>query len=211
MDRLFIIGAGGLGREVFSWLKQSPAWNTAWKFSGFLDDNPAALSGRRIPAEVVGGWADFARRPSDQFVCAIGDPQTRLKIGRELRARGALFPTVQHPTSIVGEDCHFGAGCILCPGAVISTNVVLGDFVLVNVYATVGHDARIADGVTLSGHTDITGAVVLGEGVFVGAHAAILPRAEVGAGAKIGAGSVVLRKVAAGATVMGVPAKQILP
>ena len=80
---------------------------------------------------------------------------------------------------------------------------------MLNVYATVGHDAKIGDGCTLSGHADVTGFARLGEGVFMGSHATVLPRAVVGDYAVVGAASAVVRTARAYTTVMGVPAKQI--
>lgn len=212
MKSLYIVGAGGFGREVFCWLQHMPEWCMEWKFMGFLDaKGPAALQPYKFPAAVVGDPATFQPESGDQFIMAIADPATRLKIARELRIRGASFPTVKHPTVTIGLECFFGSGCVICPGAVINTNVVMGDFVIVNSQTTIGHDAVVGEGTTLNGHVDITGGVILGEGVFVGSHASILPGAKVGAYARVGAGSVVLRKVGAGTTVMGVPAKQIIP
>ncbi len=39
LKRLFIIGAGGFGREVFSWIQQIPNRDREWAFGGFLDDD----------------------------------------------------------------------------------------------------------------------------------------------------------------------------
>jgi sugar O-acyltransferase (sialic acid O-acetyltransferase NeuD family) len=211
MRPLHIIGAGGFGREVLAWLRQSQDWGRDWQFAGFVDDNPQALAGRNCPEAIVSSLAGFIPDSEGLLVCAIGDPATRLRICRELQQRGARFHKLIHPSVTVGEGCVVGAGCILCPGVILTVNVRLGDFVIVNVQSSIGHDAVIGDGVTLSGHVDITGNVVVGEGAFFGTHAAIMPGARVGAHAKVGAGTVVLRTVKLGATVMGVPAKQILP
>jgi len=206
---LYIIGAGGFGREVLSWLRDSPEWERDWQFAGFVDDNLEAFAGKAARFSVVAKLAGFQPPGPSLAVCAIGDPATRLRVCRELSSRGVKFITLIHPTATVGDDTVIGVGCILCPGVVLTANVRLGDFVIVNAQSTVGHDAEIGDGATLSGHGDITGHARIGEGVFLGTHAAVLPGAKVGAYAKVGAGSVVLRSVKPGATVMGVPAKQI--
>ena len=211
MKSLYIVGAGGFGREVFSWLKALAEWGHAWEFAGFVDDNAGVLAGKQTQAVVVSSLADFRPARETLIVCAIGDPAMRLKVCRELMLRGVDFLTLIHPSAVVGDNCVLGRGCILCPGAVITANVRLGNFVIVNVHSSIGHDAVVGDGVTLSGHVDITGCVEVGEGAFFGTHATTLPGAKIGAYARIGAGSVVLRRVKAGATVMGVPAKQILP
>lgn len=211
MGNLYIIGAGGFGREVLAWLRDTPEWGRDWNFAGFVDDNAAALAGKRTTGKVVSAIATFAPGADDLAVCAIGDPAIRLKVCRSLREKGVKFHTLIHPWAKVGDNSTLGEGCILCPGVVITTDVTLGNFVIVNAHSTIGHDAVVGDGVTLSGHVDITGCAQVGEGVFLGTHAAVLPGAKVGAYAKVGAGSVVLRSVKAGATVMGVPAKQILP
>jgi sugar O-acyltransferase (sialic acid O-acetyltransferase NeuD family) len=210
-QRLFVIGAGGFGREVYCWLRQTPEWDKLWRFAGFLTENEFPPLPKDFPGSVVGHPLRFDLIREDQIVIAIGDSAARLRIAAALRDRGVSFPVVRHPSSIMGFGCHIGAGCILCPGTVITTNVTLEDFVIVNLNSTIGHDVRVGAGTTLSCHVDITGGAEIGEGVFMGSHASVLPRAKIGAFAKVGAGSVVLRSVAAGATVMGVPAKQILP
>jgi len=207
MNRLHIIGAGGFGREVLAWALDIP--QADWYVEGFLDANPQALESFSCPYNILGNPETFSPSESDLFVCAVGDPIIRLRLCRKLKERGATFLTLIHPTALVGPRCKIGEGCILCPGAVLTTDISIGNYVTLNAYATVGHDVIMKDGCTLSGHSDVTGAARLGEGVFVGSHAAVLPRVTVGDYAVIGAGSIALRNVKPYSTVMGIPAKVI--
>jgi sugar O-acyltransferase (sialic acid O-acetyltransferase NeuD family) len=209
MQKLLIIGAGGFGREVLNWALDAETLQEEWRVAGFLDENPLALESFSIPYPILGSPSSYLPAEEDVFVCAIGDPQTKLRVCEELQARGAKFITLVHPTAVIGRYNKIGQGCIFCPRSCITTNIVLGDFVTINVSSGIGHDASIGKGTTFSAFCDVTGNTVLGEGVFLGSHAVVLPSVVVGDYARIGAGSVVLRKVKPGATVMGVPAKQI--
>jgi sugar O-acyltransferase (sialic acid O-acetyltransferase NeuD family) len=208
-NRLLIVGAGGFGREVLTWANDVPPELRSWRVAGFLDANPAACDGFDLPVKVVGDPADYCVQPDDVFICAIGDPATKLRVARSLQDRGARFINLIHPTAKVGPTCRMGRGNILCPYSLVTCDAVLGDFVTINIYSSVAHDAVIGDGVTLSGHCEITGGVVLEEGVFLGVHAAVAPRLHIPAYVKVGAGSVVYHKPRAGTTVVGVPARKI--
>ena len=209
MKRLIIVGAGGFGREILSWALDCEALQHEWRVSGFLDEKPLALEAFDCAYPIVGSPSNYLPAEDDVFVCAIGDPRTKLRVCAELLARGARFITLIHPSAIIGRNNKIGQGCVFCPGSLITTNVTLGDFVTLNASSSIGHDAVIGEGCTLSGHVDVTGFCSLGEGVFLGSHAVVLPSAKVGDYAIVGAGSVVLKKVKPGATVMGVPAKQV--
>jgi acetyltransferase-like isoleucine patch superfamily enzyme len=71
----------------------------------------------------------------------------------------------------------------------------------------VGHEAHIGAGSVLNPGANIAGGVVLGKGVLVGTGAQVLQYLTVADGATVGAGAVVTKNVAAGETVVGVPAK----
>ena len=209
MKRVLIIGAGGFGREVLNWVLDVPQQHRDWEVGGFLDANSAVLDTYDCHFSILADPLDYVPKPDDRFICAIAHPSTKLRVCRYLKERGAQFITFIHRTAIVGHRCAIGSGCILCPGAIVTSDVELGEFVMMNLQSTIGHDAIVADGCTLSPHSAVNGFASLGEGVFLGSHAIVLPGAEIGDYAIVGAGSVVLKKVKAGATVMGVPAKQI--
>lgn len=210
MNSLYIVGAGGFGREVLGWaLHVQQQTNSDWSVAGFLDQNAQALEHFDLSYTVLGDPTQYSPKPTDRFVCAIGNPEIKLNLCGMLQERGALFINLIHPSAVLGLQCRMGVGCILCPNTVLTTHVFLGNHVTLNVGTTVGHDVIIGDGCTLNSHCDVTGGAVLAKGVFLGSHASILPRAYVGEFARVGAGSVVLQKVSAYTSVLGVPAKTI--
>ncbi len=206
MKKLFIIGAGGFGREVHAWARQHPDCGSQWELTGFLDDNPAALRD-------AGDFASIAplsgHRPATNtlYLNGLALPELKQQLLPSLLAAGAEFLTFLHPTAKIGERVKLGRGVVLCPGAIVTSDVTLGDFVVLNLRATVGHDATVGAWTTANAHCDITGFVEVGEGVFMGSRASIIPGRKVGAGAKLAAGAVVFADVAPGVTVFGNPAR----
>lgn len=211
--RLLILGAGGFGREVLDWARQSPAHGSEWVVAGFLDDNPDALAAfPSVDVPVLGSIADHRPAADEVFVGAIGQVGAKRRCVEAILARGGQFvPALVHPSAVVGSRARLGRGAILCPHAVVSSEAVLGDFVSINLHSTVAHDARVGEFTQVHCHCDLTGGVLVGRDVTVGSRASILPGVKVGDGATVGAGSVVMRDVPAGATVFGAPARMLVP
>ncbi len=208
MKKLFIVGAGGFGREVHAWAKQHPDCGVRWEVAGFLDDNPAALRdcGDFATIAPLSGYRPAA---DSLYLNGLALPELKQKLLSPLLAAGADFLTFLHPTVKIGERVTLGRGVVLCPGAIVTADATLGDFVVLNLRATVGHDATVGAWTTANAHCDITGFVEVGEGVFMGSRASIIPGRKVGAGAKLSAGAVVFTHVPAGVTMFGNPARQL--
>ena len=206
MKDLYIVGAGGFGREVFGWL-HAAGGSSDWKFCGFLDDNPEALKDMDYGMGVVAPISNFVVQPSHLFVCGIGEVSTKMKLCKPLIDRGARFMSVIHPTAIVGNNVKLGHGVVLCPGVILTCDIELGDMVTINCSSSAGHDVKIGNWSTVSAHCDLTGHTSLGEGVFLGSGARIIPGKSVGDHGFVGAGSVVLQSVASGQRVFGNPSR----
>lgn len=207
--KLIIVGAGGFGREVYSWAKDVEPSARDWEIYGFLDDRTDALAGYHLPCSVIGSPTSHQPKSDERFVVAIGDVKTRRELVHVLSGRGARFTNIIHPSSVIGVNNQIGTGCVFCPHSTITSGTTVGNHVIFNIYSSVGHDAIIGDFCSLSGYATVTGYAELGDAVMMGTHSTVLPSCRVGADAVVGAGSVVMRDVKSGTTVFGTPAKKI--
>jgi sugar O-acyltransferase (sialic acid O-acetyltransferase NeuD family) len=112
-----------------------------------------------------------------------------------------------HPSAWVGLDVELAPGVIVCAGANVTTNVRLGRHTHLNLQATVGHDCRIGEYVTVAPMTAISGNVTLEDEVELGTGVSVIPGVTIGRGTLIGAGAVVTRDIAPGMVAVGVPAR----
>lgn len=204
---LYIVGAGGFGREVYTWLSHMPETSVDWKLCGFLDDNLEALKGFDYSVPVCGRVSEYTIQPNDCFVCGLGAVELKKRVCGDLIGRGAQFITLVHPTAIIGQNVQLGAGVVICPGVTLTCDIAVGAMTMVNCHSTVGHDARIGPWVTISAHCDLTGYTRVEEGAFLGSRVTVIPGKQVGSSAVVGAGSVVIRDVPPEVTVFGNPAR----
>jgi len=199
--RVYIVGAGGLGREIASWILDCPCMAGS-SLVGFLDTD-ASLPG------VVGSDEDWCVTPEQAFVLAVNDPVVKARVVANLDSKGGIFLMPIHPSAIIARNATIGSGSVIGWNAVVSANARVGRFVTVIGAATIGHDAVVGDYSTICCHADITGGVVLEDGVMVGSHASILPGKQVGRRSIVGAGSVVVESIPAGVTAFGSPASVV--
>jgi sugar O-acyltransferase (sialic acid O-acetyltransferase NeuD family) len=212
---LFIVGAGGFGREVLAYardiLRASSSSSSAPPFTiaGFLDDNPEALRGRATAgATVLRSIASHVILPDHRFIIAVGEPRTRRALALALQERGAsdeAFATLVHPTAYVAGE--LAPGCVLAPFSFVGPGARLAAHCALNTYASAGHDATLSPYCVLSPYAVVNGNVALEEGVFLGTQAAVVPGKRVGAWSKLGAGAVAHADLDAGTLALGNPAK----
>lgn len=208
MKKLFIVGAGGFGREVLQWAKDANRKSCAWDIVGFISDDPHALTEVECDYKILSDVENCIPSVDVEYMIAVGAPKSKKTIVENLRAKGANFASLIHPTAQVSEFVKIGEGTIICPNAEISPNVKIGNFCTI-LNAGIGHDVTVDDFTTISGGCFLNGGVAIGRGVFIGCGALIVPGKIVGDDAKIGIGSVVINNIPAGVSVFGNPAKRI--
>lgn len=201
MRDLFIVGAGGFGREAVWTVErinnasQQPLWNVI----GFADDDPAKAEGNFEGYPMLGSVEKASKdHPGASVFIAVGSNKIRADIYRRLR--GHDFPAFIDPSAQVSPTTEFKHGTFIAPEAVVSVGTDIGKFVIINARAGVGHDSKVGDfaniapGVSLSGHTTI------GVSVFMGTNSCTAPGMTVGDGATVACGTPVLKDVEPGTT-----------
>lgn len=206
-SNIIIIGAGGLGREIETWLLVENIISR-YKILGYLDDNAKALDNYPSDFKIIGKPLTYAFAQNDVAVMAIADPRTKEFIVKELKNK-VKFYTFISKYSTIGKFNHIGQGSIILPHSIISTNVSISEFVIINVGTQIGHDVKIGTFSSLMANIDIGGNCAIENNVYIGTGATIIPSIIIGKNAKVGAGSTVIRNVKDNTSVFGIPAVKI--
>ncbi|MFC0428829.1 acetyltransferase [Chryseobacterium scophthalmum] len=211
MKKIAIFGAGGFGREVKTIIDaiNNNCPNT-YEFIGFYDDGlekGSLANGHPI----LGGINEINEFLDNlMLVISIGDPKIKKKIITQIKNEKISYPTIIHPKASISNDfVKIGNGCIICEGTIITCNIEIKDFVILNLMCTVGHDTIIEDYCAFMPSVNISGEVKIEQGVYVGTGAKIINLLEIGENTIVGAGAVVSKSLPANCTAVGIPAKPI--
>ena len=210
MKDLYIIGAGGFGREV-AWLVErinevTPTWN----LSGFVDDNQDLWGSVADGYKIHGGIDWLATQGELWCVCAIGAAKVRKNAIEKVKLfQNVRFATLVDPSVLMSKRIEIGEGSIICAGNILTVDIQIGNHVIINLDCTVGHDAILHDFVTLYPSVNISGITDIGECVELGTGMQIIQGKKVGAGSIVGAGAVVVKDIPENCVAVGSPAKAI--
>ena len=210
MEKIVIVGAGGFGREVKMLIDQINLKEDKYQFLGYYDD--VLLKGTSINNnKILGSVEDLLSiNYKINVVVAMGSPNLKLQIVKKLSNPNLIFPTLIHPSVIIGTDSvSIGKGCIICAGTIITCDIEIKDFVILNLMCSVGHDTIINSYASFMPSVNISGEVVIHEEVYVGTGAKIINQLEIGKKTIVGAGAVVSKSLPENCTAVGIPAKPI--
>lgn len=208
MKNLIIIGAGGMGRTIYSNALESVGYGEKFVVKGFIDDNLAALDAFENYPPIVGTIRDYQPQPDDVFVSSIGGASRRACM-EEIIRRGGEFMELIHETARIYQNARLGKGNFIGAFSVIGNDAVVGDYNMIQSYTVIGHDAHIGNWNRIDTHVTCVGGIVIEDEVNIHTGAVISHNVTVGTGAHVGALSFVIRKVKPGTTVCGNPAKKL--
>ena len=201
-----ILGAGGFAREVFNIfidLKRDD------EVIGFLEENcqrkGEILNGKPIDDLSVLKNLD---RNNIKLVCGIGTP-LRKRLIEYSTSLGYKYDTIIHPSVIKSKWVTFGDGNIICAGNILTNQIIIGNYSILNLHCTIGHDAKIGNYTTISPGVHVSGKVSIGDECFIGTGAVIVEKVSIGKGSFIGAGAVVSKDIPENVLAVGIPAKPI--
>ncbi len=214
MKQVAIFGSSGFGREVM------PLARSQWEADGaafelvFVDDNPSATT---INNHSVVNYAQWLDRPMNtrHINVAIANSVIREQLVQRCTADGVQFFDVRSSNVVIMDNVVLGEGAILAPFVTLTSNIKIGCHFHANLYSYVGHDCVIGDFVTFAPSVKCNGNVVIEDHAYIGTGAVIRQGRPgdplvIGRGATVGMGAVVTKSVAAGAIVVGNPARNTL-
>lgn len=206
MKGIYIFGASGFGREV-AWLIEE---NRDYEILGFIDDNPNVL-GTIINGYKVLGDSNYLLSKNEpvNVVVAIGRPLIRKKIVEKLSSNvNIIFPNIISKDVKKSNYITFGKGNIICAGNILTTNISMGDFNLINLSCTLGHDDILQNFITLYPGVNVSGNVSIGDCCEIGTGCKIIQGLSLVPEVIIGAGAVVVRNINEKGIYKGIPASK---
>ena len=210
MEDIVIFGSGGMAREVAFLIEQINDASPQWNILGFVETDRERV-GQRVGKYHVYCTEEELLDKTLSAAIGIGTPAVNHKVA----SRFAKHPNIRFPNLIhasVRRDeprVALGRGNILCAGNIFTTDITIGSFNIFNFNGIYAHDVRLGDCCVFNSGVKVSGGVEIGSRCLIGAGATILQYLKIGDEVTVGAGSVVTKDVAAGTTVVGVPAKPL--
>lgn len=130
-----------------------------YKVVCFIDDNVAAHGSVLNGIPVMGLQEARSRFPDARVVGGVGSPQTRQRLMEKAATAGFGFDTIVHPRIERSRWVEIGIGTVICAGNILTTNIVLGRHVQINLDCTIGHDMIMGDYTTLAPGVHVSGCV----------------------------------------------------
>ncbi len=212
MKNIYIIGAGGNGKEVLFLIEEINQFSKTFDFKGFIDEdsNKEVFSVGNNEYKVF-QVSDFLlqheNRKDEIFIAiAIGTPNNLSRLIKEFK--GFIFPNLIHP-GFIGDlnGIKLGKGNIITSGCIFTTDIQIGNFNLFNRNVTVGHDCVIGDCNVINPVVNISGGVKIGNNNLIGAGATILQYLKIGSDSILGSASLLTKDLLSNKLAMGVPAR----
>ncbi len=177
MRDLFIVGAGGFGREAIWTVERINAATNqpVWNIIGYADDDPKWKKGDNFEGYPILGTVAEATKdhPGASVFVALGNNVKRADVYKRLR--GHDFPALIDPTACVSPTTDFRHGTYIAAGAVVQVGAELGKFTLVGANSVISHDANLGDFVNVGSGTVIASGVKVGGNVSFFANCSTMP------------------------------------
>ena len=206
MNGIIILGASGLAKEFYYYIKRADSSIEDFIFVNDLNDGQTSLTIDGVQFTVVKDWK-FTN--NYKFIVAVGNPKIK-KMLVEKAIQAGLQPakTIIDPSAtILSNKNNLGYGGVISPGCTITTNVKLGDFTTLNLNTTVGHDTTLGRFCTTNPGVHISGECQIGELNEFGTGCIVRDRLIIGSNKTFGAQSAIVKSILNDAveTYVGVP------
>lgn len=207
MKQLIIIGAGGMGRTMYSNALECVGYGKNFVIKGFLNDFSSLDNFQNYPP-IIGTIEGYQPQEDDVFICSIGGNQ-RNECIKKILERGGEFINLIHKTVRISTNVSFGKGNFIGAFTILGNDVSIGNYNMIQSHTVIGHDARIGDYNRIDTHVTCVGGIIVENNTNIHTAAVINHNVTIENNATVGACSFVIRKVKSGITVIGNPARKL--
>ncbi|MGH7717231.1 MAG: acetyltransferase [Gemmatimonadaceae bacterium] len=208
MRSIVLIGGGEHACVVAEALRSR---DSAVPLLGYVDPRAGCPAEVRLGLRRLGGDEWLRDRGDVALLLGVGEVgvgDLRCTLVRRLGFSDDRWTSVVHASAVVSPSAMVGAGAVVMAGAVVQAGAFVGRYAVVNTAAVVEHDVVIGDFAQVGPGAVIGGGAHLDAGAYVALGARVRDHIRIGARALVAMGAVAVHDVRAGATVLGIPARE---
>ncbi len=199
MDKIIIVGAGGLGNHLKNNLNKFLKKN--YLFDGFIDKD------KKLKTKYNDQNILKYINKNYYFVNGIGNFAFNWypKVFLNYKKKGFKFLKLFHESSIISNNSSIGEGSLVMENALIKSNSKVGKFCLVNSSSIISHDVTVGNFCNISLGAKVGGNVKIGNNTFLGMNSTVIQGVKIGSNSIIGAGAVVTKNIGNNVVAIGNP------
>lgn len=167
MNKLLIVGAGGLGRMTME--------SARTKYECYFIDDNISKDTFICDTKVVGKISDLEKLRSEyeNLIVSIGNNQIRENITNNAIELGYKIPNIFNETAYISPYVKFGYGCIVLSNASIQNGAVLHNGVVITANVEIHHDCELDDYSLVYSNSTIRTNAYVGKRVKIGSNCCI--------------------------------------
>ena len=167
MEKLLIVGAGGLGRMVME--------SACKKYECYFVDDNYEVGEEICGVKVIGKIGDISelKKAYNNLIVAIGNNMFREKVTNIAIECGYDIPNIFNFTAYISDFASFGYGCIVLSNASIQNGAKLGNGVVITANVEVHHDTTVNDYALIYSNSTIRTFASVGKRVKIGSNVSI--------------------------------------
>jgi len=207
MKKIGIIGFSSFTREIICNLKK--------KFDIFISDdyynkNEFSSNIPNIKKKYncnIYKISNFNTVTYDALI-TISNIDLRKNIINDMPKNTSYYTYIDKSARIMDKNCIIGKGSIICAGAVLTSNIKIGNFSHININTVIGHDTIIGPYFTSAPGTIVSGNCVIGESVYCGTNSSIREKIKICDNVVLGLNAGVVKNITIEGVYTGTPCKK---
>lgn len=213
MKKIAIYGSGSFGQEVYLLIDSinKSSKKQLFDFLGFFDDSKKINTTCKY-GKIIGGIKEINQLNDDiNIAIAVGSSTDLYNMKKQICNPKIIFPNLVSPNNVYFDRENFiiGEGNIMLWNSIISYDVKIGNFNIINTRVNFGHHVEIGNFNILNPNVQLSGNTKIGNNNSLGLNSALLPKKSIGDFNVVVPGSIIAKNFKNNNFIAGNPALNI--